>query len=118
MLVKRTEVSVGVTRSHALNMFSEKIVVEVFTLRSQYLPVNGFLVTSLRLRLSELYVCCLHIRVLWFVEFVSILEFFFKDGQVRPARLPCLYILFRDLRLDLRGNIQCALCAWCVLNGR
>ena len=51
----------GVTRSHALIMFSEKIVVEVFTLCSQDLPVNGFLVTSLRLRLSELNIGRLHI---------------------------------------------------------
>lgn len=43
--------------------------------------------SDLTLRLSELNISRRQVRILWLIEFVPILEFFLKNGQIWPALL-------------------------------
>ena len=74
---------------------------------------------NLRLGLAKLNVCGGQVRVLRFIEFVSVFKLFFENCQIRSAHLQCWNVLPRDLRLYPRSDKwllgACLLHRWQVL---
>ena len=87
-----------------VEVLSEKAIVEIFTLCPQDLLIDGFLVSDLRLSLSELNVGRGTVRVLWFVKLLPVLELLLQNCEVWSPRMQRFNVLARDLRLNTRGD--------------
>ena len=89
------------------DLASEKAIIQVFTVRFEYLSFHRFCMPDLAFSFSELDVRCGQIRELRLVKAVTVLELLLQNAQVWPPLLQSRYVLLRDLRLDLRCDEAC-----------